>query len=89
VVDTVDGVEYFFLVKDRGADGGAAGDAMWEHVRPRNRLRYALVLSYLPKDYEEAYGLFVIITEERKALSMQNTVAGFCLSRLEKLIGVH
>jgi hypothetical protein len=65
IADTVDSTEYFFLVKDYKADGGAAGDAMWERVRPRNQSRCALILSYVPKNHEDVYGLFVTITEEK------------------------
>lgn len=65
VVDTVENMEYFFLVKDHKVDGGAAGDAMWERVRPRNRSRCALILSHVPKDFEDVYGLFVTIAEEK------------------------
>jgi hypothetical protein len=68
VMDTVDNMEYFFLVEDHKADGGAAGDAMWERVRPRSRSRCALVLTHLPKDYEDAYGLFATITGEKEGV---------------------
>jgi hypothetical protein len=68
VVDTVDNTEYFFLVNDHEADGGAAGDAMWERVRPRSRSRCALVLNHLPKDHEDTYGLFVTIAEEKEGV---------------------
>lgn len=68
VMDTVDNMKYFFLVKDHKADGGAAGDAMWERVRPRSRSRCALVLTHLPKDYEDACGLFVTIIDEKEGV---------------------
>jgi len=68
VMDTVDNMKYFFLVKDHKANGGAAGDAMWERVRPRSRSRCALVLTHLPKDYEDACGLFVTIIDEKEGV---------------------
>jgi hypothetical protein len=68
VMDTVDNMRYFFLVKDHKADGGAAGDAMWERVRPRSPSRCALVLTHLPKDYEDACGLFVTIIDEKEGV---------------------
>jgi hypothetical protein len=68
VADIVGKTQYFFLVKDYQADGGPAGDAMWERVRPRNQSRCSLILSDVPTNCEDVYGLFVTITEEQNGV---------------------